>query len=75
MIFKVRVDHSLGFFSFYEIDANDYHKAEEEAKRLFNNQFCGGGDNITTFRGVKEQHYIIAFTFDKYKEYDTTIKS
>lgn len=65
--FHIRVTHSLGFFSFYDIEANDYHDAEKEAMRIFNNEFCGGGDNTTTFRGVKEQHSLSAFPFDKYK--------
>lgn len=65
--FHIRVNHSLGFFSFYDIEAEDYHDAEKEAKKRFNNEFCGGGDNTTTFRGVKEQHKLEAFIFNKYK--------
>lgn len=65
--FKVIVTHSLGFFSDYEIEAENYHDAEKEAKKRFNNEFCGGGDNTTTFRGVKEQHTLSAFTVNKHQ--------
>jgi hypothetical protein len=66
--FHIRVDHSLGFFSFYDVEAEDYHDAEKEAMRIFNIEFCGGGDNTTIFRGVKEQHSLSAFTFDKFSD-------
>ena len=65
--FKIIVTHSLGFFSDYEIEAENYHDAEREAKKIFINQFCGGGDLTTTFRGVKEQHILEAFTINKYQ--------
>lgn len=63
--FHIRVDHSLGFFSFYDIVASDYHTAERLAEQIFINQFCGG-NNETTFRGVTEKHSVKAFTFNKH---------
>jgi hypothetical protein len=65
-VFHVRVDHSLGFFSFYDIPAIDYHEAEKIAKRQFITEFCGG-NNETTFRGVKTKHSVSAYTSNKYE--------
>lgn len=64
--FKIRVTHSLGFFSFYEIKADNYHDAESIAEKTFIEQFCGG-KNETTFRGVKEKHTVESYTFNKYE--------
>lgn len=65
--YHIRIDHSLGFFSFYDIIANDYHTAEREAEKIFIEQFCGGTLE-TTFRGVTEKHSVKAYTFNKYNE-------
>lgn len=59
-IWKIRVDHELGFFSFYEIKAGDYHDAEREAKQKFVDDFCGGKEESKKLLDV--------FTFDKYRQ-------
>lgn len=64
-IFHIRINHSLGFFSFYDIEAFHYLEAEIEAKKRFTDDFCNP-NNETTFRGVTEKHTLEAYTFDKY---------
>lgn len=63
--FKIRVNHSLGFFSIYEIEAEHYWDAVIIAEKKFIDDFCGG-NNQTTFRGVTEKHYLESFVFNKY---------
>jgi hypothetical protein len=67
--FKVRVNHELGFFSFYEVEAEDYNEAEKKAKQMFLNEFCGGrkeSDESDLFPGVV--YKLECFTFNKYKQ-------
>ena len=62
-VFHIRVDHELGFFSFYDIPAKDYHDAEKEAEQQFLDDFCGGNNNSSVFPGVK--YTLESFTFNK----------
>ena len=63
-LYKIRVEHSLGFFSFYEVEADGYKKAERIAEDMFLQDFCGGKSE-TKFRGIVEHHSIKCFTFNK----------
>lgn len=51
--YNIRVNHSLGFFSFYEIEAPNGHDATQKAKKQFLTEFCGGtlgdGYSLETF--------------------------
>lgn len=61
--YQVRVNHSLGFYSFYEVEASDWMDAEKEAKRIFTEEFCSPTLE-TEFRGVTTKHYLKAYTFN-----------
>lgn len=61
-VYKIRVEHSLGFFSFYDILADSKSKAEREAENRFLDDFCGGKSE-TNFRGHIEHHSLKCFTF------------
>jgi hypothetical protein len=58
VLYKVRIEHkTLGFYSFYEIEANNYHDAELNAKRHFKDEFCNADTSLVELN---------AFTIDKH---------
>jgi hypothetical protein len=64
--FKIRVNHELGFFSFYEIEALNYNEAQRLAEKKFLDQYCGGKLESDVFAGVK--YKLESFTFNKQLE-------
>ncbi len=60
-LFTVRVDHELGFFSFYDVMAIDKNRAEREAGKQFKFDFC---DNKSQY---KLEYYTFEATEPMYK--------
>jgi c-di-AMP phosphodiesterase-like protein len=60
MTYHVRVNHELGFFSFYDVEAEDRYKAGREAEKIFIKQFCGSNYEKS---GDKEKYKIETYVF------------